>query len=57
MNLFDVAFAGVLLRFLAKPDDDSDALLAFSISCFWLRGILLLRVFEEMSAPSLDFYR
>ena len=50
MNLFDAVFVGVLLRFLAKPNDDSGALQAFSILCFWLRGILFLRVFEKMSA-------
>ena len=50
MNLFDAVFVGVLLRSLAKPNDDSGALQAFSILCFWLRGILFLRVFEKMSA-------
>ena len=50
MNLFDAVFVGVLLRSLAKPNDDSGAPQAFSILCFWLRGILFLRVFEKMSA-------
>ena len=50
MNLFEIAFAGVVVRLLAKPNEDSGAAQAFSIVLIWGRGILLLSVFKKMSA-------
>ena len=50
MNLFDIAFAFMLLYLLARPDNDIGTARAFSRIYFWVRGILLVRVFDSMSA-------
>jgi hypothetical protein len=49
-NLFDIAFATLLLQLLTTSDDSSGTTRALSRILFWVRGILLLRAFENMSA-------